>query len=80
MGKVNDKYWGKLLYYAVQLQMSYPITIGRAIFCSLMSLDPELSEELRDTEYDTSSEDNIDSIKIKNLKKFLDKKYLENKS
>lgn len=76
MNKINDKYWGKLLYDAIQLHMSYPISIGRAIFCALMSLDPALAKELTNTEYDTSSEQNIDSHAIKNLKEFLDKKYL----
>ena len=76
MKKITEGYWGKLIYEGVKLEMVYPITIGRGIFCALMSLDPALAKQLSGTEYDTSSEKNIDSDKIKALKELLDKKYL----
>jgi hypothetical protein len=73
--KMGNTYWDDLVKVGLEFQSEYPITIGRGIFCALMSNDRELSDKLIKTEYDISNENDINSPKIKKLKDFLEEKF-----
>lgn len=73
--KMSSGYWSDLVKMGLEFESEYPITVGRGIFCALMTKDRELSDKLTDTEYDISNENDINSPKIKKLKDFLEEKF-----
>ena len=75
MKDIPKGYWGKLLYSGMILHQEYPISIGRGVFCALMSIDSELTKELSGTEDDISNENDINSPKFQKLKSLLEEKY-----